>query len=120
MEIAVLFGVFAVLLVLGVPVAFAIAVASVACVLAIGLDPIVVVQQVASGFTKVSLLAIPLFIFARFLLGRTFARRTGPGRGGRLDLVRRRFRFGPGRCVGHRIDHDPADGEARIFQGLRR
>ncbi|MCR6643924.1 MAG: TRAP transporter permease [Terricaulis sp.] len=68
MEIAILFGVFAVLLVLGVPVAFAIAVSTIACVLTLGLEPIVVVQQVASGFTKVSLLAIPLFIFAGELM----------------------------------------------------
>jgi TRAP-type mannitol/chloroaromatic compound transport system permease large subunit len=68
MEIAILFGVFAVLLVIGVPVAFAIATATLASVLYIGLDPIVVVQQVATGFTKVSLLAIPLFIFAGELM----------------------------------------------------
>lgn len=68
MEIAILFGVFAVLLVLGVPVAFSIAVSTIATVLYLGLEPIVVVQQVASGFTKVSLLAIPLFIFAGELM----------------------------------------------------
>jgi len=68
MEIAILFGLFALLLVLGVPVAFSIAAATLATIVYIGLPPIVVVQQVASGFGKVSLLAIPLFIFAGELM----------------------------------------------------
>jgi len=68
MEIAILFSVFALLLILGVPVAFSIAAATLATVLYLGLPPIVVVQQVASGFGKVSLLAIPLFIFAGELM----------------------------------------------------
>ena len=68
MEIAILFGLFALLLVIGVPVAFSIAAATLATIVYIGLPPIVVVQQVASGFGKVSLLAIPLFIFAGELM----------------------------------------------------
>jgi tripartite ATP-independent transporter DctM subunit len=68
MEIAILFGVFAALLILGVPVAFSIATATLATVIYLGLPPIVVVQQVASGFNKSSLLAIPLFIFAGELM----------------------------------------------------
>lgn len=68
MEIALLFGVFALLLVFGVPVAFAIAASTLVTVVYIGLEPIVVVQQIASGFGKVSLLAIPLFIFAGELM----------------------------------------------------
>ncbi len=68
MEIAILFGVFAVLLILGVPVAFSIAAATLATVVYIGVPPVVVVQQVASGFSKISLLAIPLFILAGELM----------------------------------------------------
>lgn len=70
MEIALLFGVFALLLVLGVPIAFALSTAALATVLYLGLPPIVVVQQVSSGFNKVSLLAIPLFIFTGELMMR--------------------------------------------------
>jgi tripartite ATP-independent transporter DctM subunit len=70
MEIAILFGVFALLLVLGVPIAFAIATATLATVVYLGLPPIVVVQQVSSGFNKISLLAIPLFIFTGELMMR--------------------------------------------------
>jgi tripartite ATP-independent transporter DctM subunit len=70
MEIALLFGVFAVLLVLGVPIAFALSAATLATVAYLGLPPIVVVQQVSSGFNKVSLLAIPLFIFTGELMMR--------------------------------------------------
>jgi tripartite ATP-independent transporter DctM subunit len=70
MEIALLFGVFAILLILGVPIAFALSVSALAAVLALGLPPIVVVQQVSAGFNKVSLLAIPLFIFTGELMMR--------------------------------------------------
>ncbi|MGD9981519.1 MAG: TRAP transporter large permease [Hyphomonadaceae bacterium] len=70
MEIAILFGVFALLLVLGVPIAFAIATATLATVVYLGLPPVVVVQQVSSGFNKISLLAIPLFIFTGELMMR--------------------------------------------------
>lgn len=68
METAILFGVFALLLVLGAPVAFAIACAALATVISLGLPPAVVIQQVAAGFGKVSLLAIPLFIFTGELM----------------------------------------------------
>lgn len=68
MEVAILFGVFALLLIVGVPVAFSIAAATLATVLYIGLPPVVVVQQVSAGFSKVSLLAIPLFIFTGELM----------------------------------------------------
>ena len=64
MAIAILFGVFALLLVLGVPVAFALIGSSLATFLYLGLPPIVVVQQVTSGAGSSSLIAIPLFIFA--------------------------------------------------------
>ena len=64
MATALLFGVFALLLVIGVPVAFALICASLATFLYLGLPPIVVVQQVASGAGGTSLIAIPLFIFA--------------------------------------------------------
>ncbi|MGQ0531405.1 MAG: TRAP transporter large permease [Caulobacteraceae bacterium] len=70
MEIAILFGVFALLLVLGVPIAFAIATATLATVVYLGLPPVVVVQQVSAGFNKISLLAIPLFIFTGELMMR--------------------------------------------------
>jgi tripartite ATP-independent transporter DctM subunit len=68
MEIAILFGVFALLLVIGVPIAFALAAAALATALYLGLPPVVVVQQVSAGFNKVSLLAIPLFIFTGELM----------------------------------------------------
>jgi tripartite ATP-independent transporter DctM subunit len=70
MEIAILFGVFALLLIVGVPIAFAISAATLATVVYLGLPPVVVVQQVSSGFNKISLLAIPLFIFTGELMMR--------------------------------------------------
>ena len=64
MEVAILFGVFAVMLIIGVPVAYSLTSAALATLLYIGLPPIVVVQQIAAGAGSASLIAIPLFIFA--------------------------------------------------------
>ncbi len=64
MAIAILFVVFALLLTLGVPVAFALIAASLATVLYLDLPAIVVVQQTAAGAGSPTLIAIPLFIFA--------------------------------------------------------
>ena len=68
MELAILFGVFAVLLAIGTPVAFALFVSTTATLVYLGLPPLVVVQQSASDISSVSLLAIPLFIFAGELM----------------------------------------------------
>ena len=68
MSVALLFGVFAVLLVLGVPVAFALIAASFAAVWSLDLPLVVVVQQVVAGASSPTLVAIPLFIFAGELM----------------------------------------------------
>jgi tripartite ATP-independent transporter DctM subunit len=70
MAVAMLFGVLAVLLLTGVPVAFALVAAALATVLFIDLPAIVVVQQTAAGAGTTSLIAIPLFIFAGELMMR--------------------------------------------------
>ena len=64
MAIALLFIVFALLLTLGVPVAFALAAASLATLLYLDLPSVVMVQQIQAGTGSASLIAIPLFIFA--------------------------------------------------------
>jgi tripartite ATP-independent transporter DctM subunit len=64
MAIALLFLVFALLLVIGVPVAFALAASSLATLLYLGLPSVVMVQQISAGTGSASLIAIPLFIFA--------------------------------------------------------
>src|SRR5262245_11828300 len=58
------------LLAVGVPVAFSLVTASLATVLYLGLPPIIVVQQTTAGASAVSLIAIPLFIFAGELMMR--------------------------------------------------
>ncbi|HZF15066.1 MAG TPA: TRAP transporter large permease [Steroidobacteraceae bacterium] len=68
MAVALLFTVFALLLAIGVPVAFSLASAALATVLYLGLPPIVVVQQIAAGSGATTLIAIPLFIFAGELM----------------------------------------------------
>ena len=64
MAVTVLFGVFALLLLIGVPVAFALAASSLATVAYLGLPTLVFVQQTAAGAGVTTLIAIPLFIFA--------------------------------------------------------
>jgi tripartite ATP-independent transporter DctM subunit len=68
MEFIILFGVFALLLLIGVPVAFSLLSATVATVLYLALPPIVVFQQMGSDITSVALLAIPLFVFTGELM----------------------------------------------------
>jgi tripartite ATP-independent transporter DctM subunit len=70
MPVAILFGVLIVLLMLGVPVAFALIAASLATVLYLDLPSIIVVQQTVAGANTASLIAIPLFIFAGELMMR--------------------------------------------------
>jgi tripartite ATP-independent transporter DctM subunit len=70
MAIAILFGVLAVLLFIGVPVGFALIAASLATVLYLDLPAIAVVQQTAAGASTASLIAIPLFVFAGELMMR--------------------------------------------------
>lgn len=68
MSIALLFGTLMLLLLLGVPVAYALLAASLVTLLELGLSPLVLVQQTVSGAGTASLIAIPLFIFAGELM----------------------------------------------------
>jgi tripartite ATP-independent transporter DctM subunit len=68
MELAVLGFSFTVLLLLGVPVAFAIGLSSVATILAAGLPVAVVFQKMVGGMQVFSFLAIPFFVFAGELM----------------------------------------------------
>jgi tripartite ATP-independent transporter DctM subunit len=64
MELVILFGVFALLMLIGTPIAFCLGIASFATILYIGLPPLVVFQRMNSGMSVFSLLAIPFFIYA--------------------------------------------------------
>lgn len=68
MELTVLCISFTVLLLLGVPVAFAIGLSSVATILAAGLPMAVVFQKMVGGMQVFSFLAIPFFVFAGELM----------------------------------------------------
>jgi tripartite ATP-independent transporter DctM subunit len=70
LAIAILFGALLTLLMLGVPVAFALMTASLVTVLYLDLPSIIVVQQTVAGASTASLIAIPLFIFAGELMMR--------------------------------------------------
>lgn len=68
MELTVLALSFTVLLLLGVPVAFAIGLSSVATIIAAGLPVAVVFQKMVGGMQVFSFLAIPFFVFAGELM----------------------------------------------------
>jgi tripartite ATP-independent transporter DctM subunit len=66
----ILFGVFTVLMLIGTPIAFCLGAASFATVLYMGLPPLVIFQQMNSGMSVFTLLAIPFFIYAGDLMVR--------------------------------------------------
>ena len=68
MELTILAVSFTVLLLLGVPVAFAIGLSSVATILAAGLPVAIVFQKMVGGMQVFSFLAIPFFVFAGELM----------------------------------------------------
>ena len=68
MELAVLTISFTLLLLIGVPVAFAIGLSSVATIIATGLPVAVVFQKMVGGMQVFSFLAIPFFVFAGELM----------------------------------------------------
>lgn len=70
MELAILMGVLLVLLAIGVPVAFALMGASIACFLALDIPLVVVFQRMGAGVSTFSLMAIPFFVFAGDLMYR--------------------------------------------------
>ncbi|WP_246694627.1 TRAP transporter large permease subunit, partial [Mesorhizobium sp. M2D.F.Ca.ET.147.01.1.1] len=63
-------GVFTLLMLAGTPIAFCLGAASFATVLYLGLPPLVVFQQLKSGMSVFSLMAIPFFIYAGDLMVR--------------------------------------------------
>ncbi len=68
MAITVLFVSFTLLLLMGVPVAFCLGIASMATVLYIGIPPVVVFQQLSTGMNAFAMLAIPFFIYSGDLM----------------------------------------------------
>ena len=70
MTLWILFGTFTLLMLIGTPIAFCLGVASFATVLYMGLPPIVIFQQLNSGMSVFTLLAIPFFIYAGDLMVR--------------------------------------------------
>jgi tripartite ATP-independent transporter DctM subunit len=83
MAYTVLFGTFTALMLIGMPIAFCLGIASLATVIYIGLPPIVVFQQMNSGMNVFAMMAIPFFIFAGDLMVRGgIAELVGHMRGG--------------------------------------
>ena len=68
MILLILFGVFFAALLLGVPVAFALGLSSIATVFYMDLPPLIVFQRMMSGMNAFALIAIPFFIYAGELM----------------------------------------------------
>jgi tripartite ATP-independent transporter DctM subunit len=68
MELTILFGVFAVLLLIGTPIAFCLGIASVATITYMDLPAAVIFQQMNSGMNAFAMMAIPFFIYAGDLM----------------------------------------------------
>jgi len=68
MGLLLLLGVFALCVIIGVPVAFALGIAALAAFLHEGLPLLIVFQRIVSGINVYSLMAIPFFIFAGELM----------------------------------------------------
>jgi TRAP-type mannitol/chloroaromatic compound transport system permease large subunit len=87
MGLTVLLGLLFLLMAIGVPVAFALGLASLATCLVMDVPPVVAFQQMAAGMSAFSLMAIPFFIFAGDLMARAgiaerLARLASAGLGG--------------------------------------
>ncbi len=68
MELMCLFGTFAVLLILGAPIAVCLAGSSMVTILYMDLPPMIVFQRMAAGMNVFALMAIPFFIYAGELM----------------------------------------------------
>ena len=71
MELIILIAVLFVLLALGVPVAFALLGAAIACFVALDMPLVVTFQRMAAGMSVFTLMAIPFFVFAGDLMYRS-------------------------------------------------
>jgi tripartite ATP-independent transporter DctM subunit len=67
-ELWILFGSFTILMLVGMPIAFCLGIASVATVLYMNVPPVVVFQQMNSGMNAFAMMAIPFFIYAGDLM----------------------------------------------------
>ncbi len=68
MELAILFGVFSFLLLIGTPIAFCLGAASLATIVYMDLPAAVIFQQMNSGMNAFAMMAIPFFIYAGDLM----------------------------------------------------
>ncbi len=71
MELLILFGTLVTLLVIGVPVAFSLGLASLATMVYLDIPPVVAFQRMAAGMNIFVLMAIPFFIYAGELMNQS-------------------------------------------------
>ena len=136
MDVLILIGSFAVVCLLGMPVAYALGLAAILAALWIGMPLEAVMLKVSGGMSSFSLLAIPFFILCRRDHGgrrhgraagqpRQGLRRLHPRRHGarqhpRLDHVRLHLGLVGRRHRRGRLGDDPADDQERLSAPVRR
>lgn len=128
MAIAVLLVSFLVMILLRFPIAYAVALSSLLCLLSQGLPLTTICQQMVKGISSFSLMAVPFFITMGVLMGtggisadrtrrclrRLDDRWNGDGKYRCILFLRRYFRICICRYGFHRKYHDPDDGRSGI------
>lgn len=134
MDAFVLLFTLAILLALGMPVAFAVGLSAVAGALWIDLPLEALMIQITSGVNKFTLLAIPFFILAGAIMAegalpdgwstsrtfcRLYSRRAVAGEHRGINVLRRDFRLVGGGYGVYRQRDDPGDGEEGLSARIR-
>ena len=137
MDIFILLATMLVCFVIGMPIAYSLALAAIAGAWSIGIPLEAVMLKISDGVSKVAMLTIPFFVLAGAIMAEGgMARRLVAFadvlvgftrvRGGLSDRQRagddvpeRHFRLGGGRYLRDRLGDDPANGKSRLSPGVR-
>jgi hypothetical protein len=117
MDILILLGTMLVCFVIGMPIAYSLAMAAIAGALSIGIPLEALMLKISDGVSKVAMLTIPFFVLAGAIMAEGGMARRLVAFGD--DIPERHFRISRGRYVRNRIGDDPADGEERLPPRVR-
>ena len=111
MDIFILLGTMLVCFVIGMPIAYSLAMAAIAGALSIGIPLEALMLKISDGVSKVAMLTIPFFVLAGAIMAEGgMARRLVAF----ADVLVGFTRLRGGRYVRDRLGDDPANGEGRI------
>src|SRR5216684_1083643 len=116
MDIFVLLATMFTCFLIGVPIAYSLALAALAGAAWIGIPLEALMLKISDGVSKVAMLTIPFFVLAGAIMAEGgMARRLVAF----ADVLKRNLGLGGGRHLGDRFGDDPADGEDRVPPGVR-